>query len=109
MKARHQVERLKLAWLADPLWDIEDTEGFEKHHDELVLFREATQARWKAAEQAREAAIDAEADRLGVHGLLRLLRRVEELQHRHNAALQHLTDGRIQDAWLALTGSEQER
>ncbi len=107
MKARHQVERLKLAWLADPLWDIEDTQGFEEHHDELVLFRKATQARWKAAEQTREAAIDAEADRLGVHGLLRLLRRVEELQHRHNAALQHLTDGRAQDAWLALTGSKQ--
>jgi len=107
MKARHQVERLKIAWLADPLWDIEDTEGFEEHHNELVQFRKAAQERWKAAEQAREAAIDAEADRLGVHGLLRLLRQVEELQHRHNAALLHLTDGRSQDAWLALTGLKQ--
>ena len=104
MKTRHQVERLKAAWLTDPLWDIEDTEGFEGHHGELVRFRETVQARWRAAEQAREAEIDAEADRLGVHGLLRLIRQVETLQQQHATALLHLTDGRAHDAWMALTG-----
>ena len=108
MKTRHQVELLKAKWIEDPLWDIEDTQGFEDQHDELKQFRQAMQARWKAAEQAHEAAIDAEADRLGVHGLLRLLRRVEALQQRHATALMHLAEGRSDDAWKTLNGLRQD-
>ncbi len=108
MKTRHDIEVLKAGWLRDPCWDIETTPGFEDHADELRAFRLATEARWKAADDAREAAIDAEAEQLGTHGLLRLLRQVEELQRRQQAALLHLTEGRNRAAWLVLTGREEE-
>ena len=103
MKTRYVVERLKASWLCDPVWPLEGTEGFEAHVDELREFRLALEARWKAAEQEREAALDAEAEQLGVHGLLRLVRRMEALQRRHANAICLLTEGRKQDAWAALT------
>ena len=103
MKTRRHIERLKGNWLANPLWPLEDTEGFDAHHNELRQFRIATEARWKAAEQEQEAALDAKAEQLGVHGLLRLVRRLEALQRRHANAICLLTEGRTQDAWAALT------
>ena len=103
MKTRRDIERLKVNWLADPLWPLEGTEGFEAHADELREFRLATEARWRTAEQEHEAALDAEAERLGVQGLLRLVRRLEALQRRQTNAICLLTEGRAQDAWKALT------
>lgn len=38
-KSREEIETLKKQWLADGIWDIETTEGFEAHHDELLAFR----------------------------------------------------------------------
>jgi len=38
-KTRSEIEELKSGWLLDPIWDIEDTEGFEAYHDELLDFR----------------------------------------------------------------------
>lgn len=106
MKTRKDIEVLKANWLRDPCWDVEGTEGFEAHHDELLAFRHGTEARWQAAKAAREAAIDAEADRLGMHGLLRLVRQLEETQRRQAEAIVHLTEGRPRAAWCALTGRE---
>lgn len=40
---REDVDRLKAEWLADPCWDIEDTEGFEAFRDELLAFRLQTE------------------------------------------------------------------
>lgn len=34
-----EIDHLKKSWLADPCWDIEDTEGFEAHRAELLAFR----------------------------------------------------------------------
>lgn len=107
MKTRHDIEGLKSGWLRDPCFDIEGTEGFEAHACELHAFRLAAEARWKAAEDAREAAIDAEADRLGTHGLLRLVRQLETMQQRHTDALLHLADGRHHAAWRVLLGQEE--
>jgi hypothetical protein len=33
------VEGLKINWITDPIWDIEDTEGFQAYHDELLSWR----------------------------------------------------------------------
>ena len=107
MKTRHDIEVLKSGWLRDPCWDLEATPGFEAQACELHAFRLASEARRKAAADAREAAIDAEADRLGTHGLLRLLRELEGLQERHHAALLHLADGRNDAAWRVLTGRKE--
>ena len=104
MKTRRDIEQLKAGWLRDPVWNLEDTEDFEEHRDELREFRLTTEARWKAAADERERAIDAEAERLGVHGLLRLLRDAEARQRRQHEAIALLTEGRAQDAWRALSG-----
>ena len=107
MKTRHDIEVLKSGWLRDPCWDVETTPGFEAHACELHAFRLATEARWRAAEAARDAAIDAEADRLGTHGLLRLLRELEVMQQRHTDALLHLAEGRSHAAWCVLLGHDE--
>ena len=39
MKTRKEINELKDKWLKDPCWNIENTDGFEDHHDELLLFR----------------------------------------------------------------------
>lgn len=38
-KTREELEALKDNWLKDPCWDIEDTEGYEDHIEELLDFR----------------------------------------------------------------------
>jgi hypothetical protein len=38
-KTNEEVEALKENWKKDPCWDIEDTKGFEEHHDELLAWR----------------------------------------------------------------------
>jgi hypothetical protein len=35
-----QIEKLKKSWRKDPCWNIEDTEGFEDHKEELIAFRQ---------------------------------------------------------------------
>lgn len=42
-KSREEIEELKKQWLADGVWDIENTEGFEAHKDELLNFRVDTE------------------------------------------------------------------
>lgn len=39
MKTAEQIAQLKDNWLRDQSWDIEDAEGFEENHDELLIFR----------------------------------------------------------------------
>jgi hypothetical protein len=43
------VDTLKAQWLRDPCWDIEDTEGFEDHREELLAYRFAQEERWRMA------------------------------------------------------------
>jgi len=46
MKTREEVEDLKVQWLRDPIWDIENTEGFEDFKDELFEFQKAKSDEW---------------------------------------------------------------
>lgn len=39
MKTQEEIQTLKDSWKKDPCWDIEDTEGFEEHHQELMAWR----------------------------------------------------------------------
>ncbi|MCC3159721.1 hypothetical protein LJ737_20940 [Hymenobacter sp. 15J16-1T3B] len=43
-----EIENLKDSWASDPCWDIEDTEGFEAHYEELKAFHEQKRAYWDA-------------------------------------------------------------
>lgn len=38
-KTKEEIDHLKSCWTYDPIWDIEDTEGFEDHYDELKEWR----------------------------------------------------------------------
>lgn len=54
MKTRAKIEALKNNWLKDPCWDIENTEGFADHVEELLNFRRQTEAEWKAKQEERD-------------------------------------------------------
>ncbi len=64
MKTTEQIEKLKKDWCHDPCWDIEDTEGFEDHRDELLLYSEKCEKQWNDKETAR---IEKKAKEIGVN------------------------------------------
>jgi len=43
-----EIDQLKKSWLADPNWDIEDSDGFEAHREELLAFHKEQDAKWEA-------------------------------------------------------------
>lgn len=47
-KTPEELAALKANWLHDPVWDIEDTEGFEAHRDELAAYHQQKRAEWDA-------------------------------------------------------------
>lgn len=51
MKTKAEIDELKRSWLSDPIWDIEDTEGFEAQRGELAAFRMAREAEWATRRQ----------------------------------------------------------
>lgn len=67
-KTPEEIQALKDSWLRDPIWDIEDTEGFEAHREELLAFhkeqdaiceKRAEESRLKRAEEVkRETGVD---------------------------------------------------
>lgn len=73
------IEELKAQWLADPCWDIEDTEGYEAHYDELLDYRREVEARWTASLNAK---VQRKADELGIPDNLKLARHVLHLEWR---------------------------
>jgi hypothetical protein len=81
---RKRIEDLKHQWAADPCWDIEETEGFEGHRDELLAFSEEMKESWKARHRAE---LLAKAEELGCPGnaalaayVMRLEGRIENLE-----------------------------
>jgi hypothetical protein len=59
-KNREEIEALKQDWHADPCWDIEETEGFEAHREELEAYRLECEAAWQQAYEAESAALAVE-------------------------------------------------
>lgn len=82
MKTQEEVAELKRQWLADPCWDIENTEGFESHQEGLLAFRQVQEATWA---QDREKRLLATAGRLGVPGNVALAAYVLSLEQRLDA------------------------
>lgn len=78
-RSQSEVFELKQQWKADPSWDIEDTEGFEAHHDELLAFRKECEAEWEQQDKTR---LEKRAESLGCPGNLDLARYVENLESR---------------------------
>ena len=61
--SREGIEKLKEAWLDDPCWDIECTEGFEAHEEELLKFRIECEQQW---EQEQQEHLIKESEVLGI-------------------------------------------
>ena len=54
LKTPQEIQDLKDNWLADPCWDIEDTEGFEAHREELLAFHNEHRAEWDRERKLRK-------------------------------------------------------
>jgi len=53
MKTHTEIIELKRQWENDPCWDIETTEGFEDHKQELLEHRVMKEYEWKLKEEER--------------------------------------------------------
>lgn len=78
-RTQQELNELKNQWRADPYWDIEGTEGFEAHQDELVAYRGEWEAKWNAE---RLAHLEKRAEALGCPGNVTLAQYVETLEYR---------------------------
>lgn len=54
-KTTEELDALKKNWINDPSWDIEETEGFEEHEEELLAFRKEQELEWQRKEEERIA------------------------------------------------------
>ena len=77
MKTKQELLDLKTDWRCDPCWDIELTEGFEEHYDELLQYRLEMDAYWKKIEDER---ILKRSKELGIEGNYKSLYYLEGLE-----------------------------
>lgn len=90
------IQALKKSWVDDPCWDIEDTDGFEAHYDELKAYHLEMKAKWDAEYEAKKQkeneSLQKEFDELGILGLFKLVKnlkdRVTDLES-ENSDLKH--------------------
>ncbi len=82
IRSADDIQNLKRSWVNDPCWDIEDTEGFEDHYDELKSYRLEMKAKWDAEHEARKQKenelLQAEFDKIGILGLLKMVKDLKE-------------------------------
>lgn len=83
-RTRDEVAALKREWIQDPCWDIETTEGFEAHQDELLAHRlnvEEEGRRWYQEQLSEWALARGLGDNLPLAEYLRgLERRIAALE-----------------------------
>ena len=77
MKTYREIEDLKFQWICDPVWDIETTEGFEDHKEELFKYRMQCESKWK--EEWKEN-MEKKAHKMGVPGNIKLAEYIENLE-----------------------------
>ena len=79
MKTKEEVENLKFQWTQDAIWDLEITEGFEEHHQELLSYRLEKEKQWHDDYEKR---IEHRAVELGISGDIVLLEYILNLEAR---------------------------
>lgn len=99
-----ELEKLKCEWEKDPIWDIEDTEGFEEHTLELTEFRLRCEQKWARRYQEEETERERKAEALGVKGLYRLVEQLQEQLARHQKGIICLADGEKLQAFRVVRG-----
>ena len=84
MKTFGEVLDLESNWHADPIFDLEDTEGFEEYREELLRFRLNSEKEWNRLRDLRLDKLSADLGLPGNHHLARkweaMERRIQELQ-----------------------------
>src|SRR5688572_25136475 len=63
MATEREIQDLKHNWIQDPCWDIELTEGFEDHREELFRYRKEMEKQW---EKNYEADLEKFASTIGL-------------------------------------------
>ena len=95
---KEDVEILKADWEADPIWDLEGTEGFEAYRDELKAFSDTKKAEWEARREQQErkriADIGQKADEMGcsfgvAQYIANLEGRIKHLERQVGVLLEH--------------------
>ncbi len=77
-RSPEELAKLKREWCADGCWDLEYTEGFEAHYDELLAFSNEYKAQVAAKTQVR---LEKRAEQLGCPGNVKLVQYIEALEH----------------------------
>lgn len=78
-KTFDELQRLKSNWRSDPCWDIETTEGFEAHYDDLLQYRLEVEAEWDALRDFHWQEV---ANQLGIPGNVALAQYIKGLERR---------------------------
>jgi hypothetical protein len=93
MATREAIDKLKQDWKNDPIWDIEFTEGFEEHFNELLLFHKETERKSESSRAFNVYLRDKKvADITGITDpdIVKFLHTFEEIEHscqfRHDSA-----------------------
>lgn len=85
-KTQQEIDELKRQWLRDPCWDIELTEGFQDHIEELKAFADKQAILWQEQRELREKAendrLSEKAAALGIPGNLSLTRHIQQLENK---------------------------
>jgi hypothetical protein len=66
-RTKQELDDLKAQWLADPCWDIYDTDGFQFHRDELYTYQERIEAEAHEKEEKRKEVV---AGALGINRIM---------------------------------------
>lgn len=78
IRTAEEIADLKRGWRCDPCWDIETTEGFEAHREELTAYRLQIEAQWKKRDEDRYLEV---AAKLGCAGNKQLGEYIENLEN----------------------------
>ena len=103
-KSREEIEDLKSNWMADPCWDLYETEGFEEYRDELKKYQEEYCLALSYEREEEEAREKLEAENLGLYGLYKLINEYGDMAERHEAAIRAIINGDNASALRVLRG-----
>jgi len=112
MVIREEIEKLKESWLHDPCWDIEDTEGFEEHREELLAFHAEWRAKLdekvKVRKEARRALVKKQTG-IDDIDLAQDLWTFTEIENQNNVNSAGSSDGSMQVRALLLVAAQLKR
>lgn len=77
MATATDVQNLKEQWKSDPIWDLEHTEGFENHFNELKSYREEWEGIWKSK---RNDELIERSKKMGIPNNLDLVKYLEGME-----------------------------